>query len=84
MTREKWFALALVAAGVASVLPGQQAPAAATKEKKAPAGTFDNPKVPAGKVAWHADLATACAAAKKSGKPVLLFHMMGRLDDRFC
>jgi hypothetical protein len=45
---------------------------------------FVNPKVAPGKVTWHADLATACAAAKTSGKPVLLFQMMGKLDDQFC
>jgi hypothetical protein len=43
-----------------------------------------NPKVAPGKVRWHKDFASACAAAAKSGKPVLLFHMMGRLDDKFC
>ena len=43
-----------------------------------------NPKVEPGKVTWHATFATACAAAKKSGKPVVLFQMMGKLDDQFC
>jgi hypothetical protein len=46
--------------------------------------TFVNPKVAPGKVRWHADLAAACRAAQKSGKPVLLFQMMGKLDDQFC
>jgi hypothetical protein len=46
--------------------------------------TADNPKVAAGKVKWHASFAEACAAASKSGKPVLLFQMMGQLDDLFC
>jgi hypothetical protein len=45
---------------------------------------FVNPKVAPGKVRWHKDFASACAAAARSGKPVLLFHMMGRLDDKFC
>jgi hypothetical protein len=45
---------------------------------------FVNPKVEPGKVKWHKDFATACAAARKSGKPVLLFEMMGRLDQKFC
>ena len=48
------------------------------------AKAFANPKVPPGKVKWHSDLAAASTAAKKSGKPVLLFHMMGKLDDLFC
>jgi len=43
-----------------------------------------NPKVSAGKVKWHNDFSSALAASKTSGKPVLLFQMMGRLDDRFC
>jgi len=45
---------------------------------------FVNPKVLPGKVHWHPSLAETCAAAKKSGKPVLLFQMMGKLDDQFC
>jgi hypothetical protein len=45
---------------------------------------FVNPKVEPGKVKWHKDLETAKAAALKSKKPVLLFQMMGKLDDQFC
>ncbi len=45
---------------------------------------FVNPKVQPGKVRWHATLADARAAASKSKKPVLLFQMMGKLDDQFC
>jgi hypothetical protein len=45
---------------------------------------FLNPKVEPGKVRWHPDFATARAASAKSGKPVLLFQMMGKLDDQFC
>jgi hypothetical protein len=44
----------------------------------------DNPKVKPGLVKWHANFAEACEASKKSGKPVLLFQMMGKLDDQFC
>jgi len=61
------------------------APAAAPPaETEETAETFVNPKVEPGKVRWHADFAAACAAAEQSGKPVLLFQMMGKLDDRFC
>jgi hypothetical protein len=49
-----------------------------------PAPEFINPTVEPGKVRWHKTFADACRAAKKSGKPVLLFQMMGRLDERFC
>src|SRR5262245_34644877 len=44
----------------------------------------DNPVVEPGKVRWHASFADAQAAAQRSGKPVLLFHMMGELDRQFC
>ena len=44
----------------------------------------DNPKVQPGLVRWHRTMADACAAAKRTGKPVLLFQLMGNLDERFC
>ncbi len=43
-----------------------------------------NPRVEPGKVNLHASFTEACAAAEKSGKPVLLFQMMGKLDQKFC
>ena len=43
----------------------------------------ENPTVEPGKVRWHSGFAEACAAARRSGKPVLLFQMIGRLDQRF-
>lgn len=43
-----------------------------------------NEKVEPGKVRWHKAVQTAMDASKRTGKPVLLFQMMGRLDDRFC
>jgi len=60
-----------------------------TKEVVAAASTptapaFNNPKVAPGRVAWHPTFAAACEAARKSGRPVLLFQMMGKLDDQFC
>ena len=48
-----------------------------------PGKKFDNPKVKAGNVQWHPDFEKACIAAGKSGKPVLLFQLMGRLDEQF-
>ena len=36
-----------------------------------------------GKVKWHPSFAAACRAAEGSGKPVLLFHLLGRLDEGF-
>jgi hypothetical protein len=54
-----------------------------TVAKSVPTAT-DNPTVEAGPVKWHPTLDDAQAAAKKSGKPVLLFQMMGHLDKKFC
>ena len=48
-----------------------------------PATEVENPKVRPGDVSWHPDFDTACAAAAKSGRPVLLFQMMGNLDEEF-
>jgi hypothetical protein len=45
---------------------------------------FTNPKVAPGLVRWHGSFAAACEAARKSGKPVLLCQMMGKLDQQFC
>ena len=41
-------------------------------------------KVAPGLVAWHPDFRSACAAARRSTKPVLLFQLLGRLDDELC
>jgi hypothetical protein len=50
----------------------------------AQANETDNPKVAPGKVNWHPSFAEACQAAKKSGKPVMLFQLLGKLDHQFC
>jgi len=47
-------------------------------------GKLVNPKVEPGKVKWHPTFAAACAAAQRSHNPVLLFQMMGKLDEQFC
>lgn len=44
----------------------------------------DNPVVTPGLVHWHPSFDAACQASRTSGKPVLLFHLMGRLDQQFC
>ena len=49
-----------------------------------PSATDANPAARPGRVRWHGDFAAACTAARRSGKPVFLFHMLGRLDQRFC
>ena len=48
------------------------------------ASDFANPKVQPGRVQWHPTFAAACEAARKSDKPILLFQMMGKLDEQFC
>jgi hypothetical protein len=49
----------------------------------APREVSENPTVEPGKVKWHKSFAEARAAAKRSGKPVLLFQLMGKLDQQF-
>jgi hypothetical protein len=63
---------------VANSAPADAVPSAMKPDAK------ENPTVKPGDVKWHASFAEACAAAKKSGKPVLLLHMMGQLDKQFC
>ena len=43
----------------------------------------DNPRVEPGMVNWHSDFDSAMAASQRSGKPVLLFHLLGQLDQQF-
>ena len=64
--------------------PTEQVLASVTATANSASLAFVNPKVEPGKVKWHSDFATARAASAKSGKPVLLFQMLGRLDDQFC
>jgi hypothetical protein len=35
-------------------------------------------------VAWETSLAAAKARAARTGKPLLLLHLFGRLDEEFC
>ena len=58
-------------------------PAADVPAAEVPAAGSDNPPAEPGKVKWHQDVATAIAAAKQTGKPVLVFHLLGQLDQRF-
>lgn len=49
------------------------------------AGGFVNPPVLPGKIAWHKDFGDACLKARNApNRPVLLFLMLGRLDQKFC
>lgn len=58
--------------------PAAPGPAAGLDKK------FKNPHVEPGKVQWHASFEDACKASARSGKPVLLLQMMGKLDQKFC
>ena len=42
-----------------------------------------NPACQPGLVQWHETFGQACAASRQSGKPVMLFQLLGRLDQRF-
>ena len=65
---------------VEAVVRGAQ-PSAPAREPAA--RSDDNPRVEPGKVQWHDDVAAATSAARRSGKPVLVFHLLGQLDQRF-
>lgn len=39
---------------------------------------------PAATGPWETSLDAALARAKREGKPVLLMHLFGKLDDAFC
>jgi hypothetical protein len=76
----------LATAVAANTYHNTAAPAPAVPTAPAPraVSTEENPTVKPGLVKWHPTFADARAAAEKSGKPVLLFHMMGQLDKQFC
>ncbi len=37
-----------------------------------------------GQATWHSDLQKAQALSKSTGKPLLQFDMIGRLDEKWC
>lgn len=73
----------LIEPAAEAIVRGAPSPAAAAAVEPTAAPPDDNPSVEPGKVKWHADVAAALAAAKTSGKPVLVFHLLGQLDQRF-
>ncbi len=72
----------IVEAPIESLLkpPGRPDPANSSPQVSTPPS---NPRVKPGNVKWHASLADACVASERSNKPVLLFHLLGKLDERF-
>jgi hypothetical protein len=82
MTQDRrGFLQSSLAAGAVALAGGHAA--ATTSPGVAPADR-ENRRVRPGRVTWHEDFAAACAASERSGKPVLLFQMMGRMDQKFC
>ena len=83
-----WLTASLAALATALAASAQRdTPASAAPVAQPPreaAAKDDNPTVAPGLVKWHKSVAEAQAAARVSGKPVLLFHMMGQLDKQFC
>jgi predicted outer membrane protein len=84
-------AAALLAACAVGPSDGGPTPPAAgpassesTPPRDEPAPPDPNPRVAPGLVVWHADFDAARAASARSGKPVLLFAMLGDLDRELC
>jgi hypothetical protein len=63
--------------------PKRVVEAAAAVESSNELATSSNAAVAPGRVKWHADWNAAMAAAGRSGKPILLFQLLGRMDQRF-
>lgn len=73
-----------LAAGTALALTGGNASQGDACLGPPRAAVEANPAALPGRVRWHENFAAARTASGGSGKPVLLFHMMGRLDQKFC
>jgi hypothetical protein len=76
--------LALSSTVAAVVFPVSQPTTISTASTDSSPAPDSNPTVTPGLVKWHPTLPAAQAAARQSGKPVLVFHMMGQLDKQFC
>ncbi len=70
--------------GVGEGFLANSAPASTVPSPMKPNDAKENPTVKPGEVKWHPTFAAAREAARNSHKPVLLLHMMGRLDKQFC
>lgn len=60
------------------------APSPAMEERVVSVSADGTQKCVPGKVRWAKDFEQAKALAKRSGRPVLLFAMLGNLDEKFC
>jgi hypothetical protein len=71
----------------ATLLAGACAPPEEAAPKAAEPGGAAvpaNPRTAPGLVRWHESVGAAQAAARASGKPLLVFQLLGRLDDELC
>ena len=59
-------------------------PVAKTTDIPARSSIDGGGKVSPGMVSWHSTFNNALKASAASKRPVLVFHLMGNLDDRFC
>jgi hypothetical protein len=94
MRRNSWIVLALAA--TAAVAAAEDPPPQrldvgkslieAPVESAVRSRTLDPLELKArpGLVRWHAGLVDALAAAKVSRRPVLVFQLLGNLDQEFC
>ena len=80
------FLCASAASGATFALVAGNSPSAVEHARPAPLPDANQvrQRVSTGAVRWHGDFESACAASEQSHKPVLLFQMMGRLDERLC
>ncbi len=66
-----------------TAISGQAATVAAS-----PATTLSSAASPAERtqrrIHWETSLKAAMARARRTGKPLLLLHLFGRLDEEFC
>jgi hypothetical protein len=82
--RRRFLQSSLAAGAALGVMGGDSATHDAPAQVAPSSGTHANPGIRPGLVHWRRDFPAACAASQASGKPVLHFQMMGRLDQRFC
>jgi len=78
--------LLLAAAGAVLALPAlfvAQRPTPGATPGATPSPTRAEATTP-GLVSWHPDFDAAVRAARRSAKPVLLFQLLGDLDQTFC
>jgi hypothetical protein len=70
----------LLAAACSPSEPPAPSPAPAAAETS----SAENPPAAPGLVRWHPRVAAAQEAARASGKPLLVFQLLGRIDDEYC